>query len=104
MDFIPVAYTLILSSTITPIEIIGFNVDNLCTCSCFHICSDSQAVTLWNEGITPSYENLEVKVVLLTRELGVFGGIVSDSQGVAGYHQNGDIAGWDELLSDMESL
>lgn len=67
-------------------------------------CSDSQAVALWNEDIKPSYEDLEAKGALLTRKLEVFEGIVSDSQGVAGYHQNGDIAVWDELLSDMESL
>lgn len=65
-------------------------------------CSDSHAVTLWNEDVKLSYEALEAKVALLSRQLAVFEGIVSESDGVAGYHLNGDIALWDELLSDME--
>lgn len=63
-------------------------------------CSDSHAVTLWNEDVKPSYEELEAKVAALSHQLDVFKAIVSESDGVTGYHLNGDIALWDELLNE----
>lgn len=57
---------------------------------------------MWNDDVKPSYEALEAKVASLSRQLDVFEAIVSDSHGVAGYHLNGDVAEWDELLDDIE--
>ena len=67
-------------------------------------CTESQAVTLWNDDVKPSYEALEAKVASLSHQLQVFLDIVSDSQGVAGYHLNGDVAEWDELLDEIEGV
>lgn len=61
-------------------------------------------MTLWNEDIKPSYEELEARVASLSHQLQVFLDIVSESQGVAGYHLNGDVAEWDELLDEIEGF
>ncbi|MDC8832823.1 hypothetical protein [Alteromonas gilva] len=60
--------------------------------------SEGEYIAIWNEDFKPTYEELAAKVAELEGELDVFHCIVSESQGVAGYHLNGDIATWDELL------
>ncbi|WP_421295779.1 hypothetical protein [Aeromonas sp. 604534] len=55
------------------------------------------------EGLTPAQ-----KLAAMTKQLDVLleamyavQGVMNDSQGVAGWHKNGDIASWDELLPEV---
>lgn len=51
------------------------------------------AIKSWNSRV---YENEEAEH--LRKQLDIFYDIVDNSNGVSGYHLNGDVASWDELL------